>query len=72
MSSAFGPSSAGLKFRRIFDRRRPDRLALPACEHCGSADTAIATRTENVIYIRCVTCLQVWSVPKPGREPMGT
>ena len=33
--------------------------------------TAVVTRTDYVLYLRCPTCSQVWSVPKPGVTPLG-
>jgi hypothetical protein len=34
--------------------------------------TEVTTRTDYVLYIRCWACAYVWSVPKPGREPVGS
>ena len=56
--------------RRI--ERRMERLNLPLCTACNSSKTAVATRTPYVLYIRCKHCASVWSVPKPGQEPIGT
>ncbi len=33
------------------------------CQHCGSPNTKLATRTDYFDYVRCSTCCQVWSVP---------
>jgi len=44
----------------------------PPCQSCGSTKTEVIVRTDWVLYIRCESCAQVWSVPKPGREPVGT
>jgi predicted nucleic-acid-binding Zn-ribbon protein len=56
---------------RLFDRRL-QRLTVPPCKRCGSASTGVATRTDYVLYVRCQTCGYVWSLPKPGREPVGS
>jgi hypothetical protein len=47
------------------DRRR-DRLAVPPCDECGSTATAVVSRTDYVLYVRCPACGLVWSVPKPN------
>jgi len=52
--------------------QRHERVTIQPCKYCGSGDTAVASRTEYVVYIRCGACLQVWSVPKPGHEPLGS
>jgi translation initiation factor 2 beta subunit (eIF-2beta)/eIF-5 len=52
--------------------QRHEPVPMQPCKYCGSADTAAASRTEYVVYIRCGACLQVWSVPKPGHEPLGS
>ena len=49
--------------------RRKRRLAVPPCTSCGSANTAVATRTEYVVYIRCADCRFVWSLPKAVQGP---
>jgi hypothetical protein len=51
------------------DRRR-HRLDLPPCQSCSSTNIAVATRTPYVVYVRCKACGFVWSVPKPGAEPL--
>jgi hypothetical protein len=56
---------------RPFDRRK-HRLQLPPCSGCGSTKTAVATRTPYVLYVRCSSCACVWSIPKPGTEPVGS
>ena len=72
MPSESIPSSTGLRLARMVERRGSDRITIPTCQHCGGADTAVATRTDYVVYIRCAACLQVWSVPKPGNKALGT
>ena len=52
--------------------RRMDRLAVPPCESCGSTTTAVVTRRDYVVYVRCKACGYVWSIPKPGLEPVGS
>jgi predicted anti-sigma-YlaC factor YlaD len=52
--------------------RRKQRIHLPSCEACRSPKTAVATRTEYVVYVRCAACGFVWSMPKPGREAPGS
>jgi hypothetical protein len=52
--------------------RRTDRRILPPCPDCDSRDTHVATRTEYVLYVRCPNCATVWSVPRPGVEPLGS
>jgi len=41
--------------RRPIERRQ-DRLALPACKSCGSANTVVASRMEFFVYLRCPDC----------------
>src|SRR4051794_26916378 len=53
------------------DRRHANRLTIPDCGQCASSETAVATRTTFVLYIRCAACCHVWSVPKPTFEPVG-
>ena len=65
------PQPTGAKFAQRQFERRQQRLTIPHCESCGSTRTEVATRTEYVVYVRCAACWYVWSVPKPGREPMG-
>ena len=36
--------------------RRKQRIHLPSCEACRSPKTAVATRTEYVVYVRCAAC----------------
>jgi hypothetical protein len=55
--------------RIITDRRLNEPAALPPCGCCGSPDTSVAMRTDYVLYLRCANCWQVWSVPKPERDP---
>jgi hypothetical protein len=39
---------------------------LPKCQRCKQGTTVtVASRTDYVLYLRCVSCLHVWSVPKP-------
>jgi hypothetical protein len=52
--------------------RRRRRLDVPRCQSCGSSKTAVATRTDYVIYVRCAECWFVWSLPKPGLERTGS
>ena len=52
--------------------RRLQAFSPPFCESCGSSKTEVITRTDYVLYIRCWACSNVWSVPKPGREPVGS
>jgi hypothetical protein len=49
--------------------RRSQRISVTACETCGATRVAIVSRTDYVLYLRCPDCCQVWSLPKPGREP---
>jgi hypothetical protein len=53
------------------DRRHRNRLVIPPCDQCASPETAVATRTTLVLYIRCGACSNVWSVPKPRYERVG-
>jgi hypothetical protein len=49
------------------DRRSPSRLVLPTCQLCKQAATVtVASRTDYVLYLRCASCLHVWSIPKPA------
>jgi hypothetical protein len=51
----------------VFHQRRAERVALAPCRCCGGPDTAVVSRTDYVLYIRCANCWEVWSVSKPGR-----
>ena len=58
------------------DQRRHPRI-LPACERCAHSSTAIALRTDYVVYIRCARCAWVWPIPIlssdspiPVRDPL--
>jgi len=55
----------------VFERRA-ERLALPACPTCSAHATHVATRTEWFLYLRCPPCGNVWSVPKPRVNPVGS
>ena len=57
---------------RTFRDRRLQRLAIRPCEDCGSTSAGVTLRTEYVVYVRCTTCWHVWSLQKPGREPVGS
>ena len=59
-------------YKAVLNERRKHAFAPPFCESCRSCKTEVTTRTDYVLYIRCWACGHVWSVPKPGREPMGT
>ena len=50
------------------DQRGHPRI-LPACQRCAHSDTAVALRTDYVLYIRCARCAWVWPIPKPGAKP---
>jgi hypothetical protein len=50
--------------------RRHARMTLPTCPTC-SGPSRVVSRTDYVLYVRCDPCLQVWSVPKAGREQLG-
>jgi hypothetical protein len=52
----------------LSDQRRAKRDALPPCRCCGGSNTAVASRTDYALYIRCANCCEVWSVALPGRE----
>ena len=58
--------------QRVANERRHHAFTPPFCESCGSCKTEVATRTDYVLYIRCWACGHVWSVPKPGRVPVGS
>ena len=45
--------------------RRQARFSPPPCPKCA-AKTAVVTRTDYVLYVRCTACAYVWSVPKPA------
>jgi hypothetical protein len=62
---------------RVRADRRYDRLQLSSCENCGTLEVRVATRTEYVVYVRCLECMHVWSVVKPDHrsaamEPSGS
>ncbi len=50
--------------------RREMRFDPPPCPKCALIHTHVATRTEYFLYVRCRECGHVWSVAKPGAEPM--
>ena len=57
--------------RRI--ERRMERLNLPLCTACTFVqDGGRDPHAVPFLYIRCKHCASVWSVPKPGQEPIGT
>ncbi len=35
-----------------------------ACAECGSPNTRLATDAVYVVYLRCDSCFNVWSMPK--------
>ena len=39
------------------------------CEHRGHEPTVV-TRPSSMLYVRCETCAETWSVPKPGVPPL--
>lgn len=49
----------------VVERRRPNRLVIPACPACLADAVTVVSRTEYVIYARCSTCGEVWSTDKP-------
>ncbi len=51
--------------------RRQNRLKLPRCPECQSANARVTLRTDYVLYLRCDPCGIVWSVPKPEVDPPG-
>ena len=52
----------------VSERRQPDRLRVPPCQHCGrEGHVTVATRTDYVVYGRCSRCARVWSVPIPHK-----
>jgi hypothetical protein len=59
------------QLRAIPDRRQ-NRLILPVCSVCKHDEPRVTVRTDYVLYLRCEHCAAVWSVPKPGRAPLGT
>ena len=54
-----------------YDRRK-HTFTPPPCASCTSTTTEVAARTDYVLYIRCAACGHVWSVPKPGYDPVGS
>jgi translation initiation factor 2 beta subunit (eIF-2beta)/eIF-5 len=58
--------------RPVPNERRRHAFTPSFCESCGSAKTEVTTRTDYVLYIRCWACGHVWSVTKPGCEPIGS
>ena len=49
--------------------RRRDRFLVPPCSECGSTATAVVSRTDYVLYLRCAACGLVWAVPKGNAQP---
>jgi len=70
VSSESVPASLAHGVLRFGERRHRNRLTIPSCRECGSPQTAVATRTAFVLYIRCQVCSGVWSVRKPVYEPV--
>lgn len=35
-----------------------------ACGHCAAQNVAAVTITSEVVYLRCVDCGEVWSIPQ--------
>ena len=67
------PLTTELRYHlRAIPDRRQNRLILPACSVCRHDDPRVTVRTDYVLYLRCMHCGGVWSVPKPGRAPFGT
>ena len=64
------PSLPDKPGRPLKVERRHERLDLPVCPKCRSAGTAVATRTDYVVYFRCTSCFEVWSVPIPGKTQL--
>jgi hypothetical protein len=56
----------------VLVERRAVAFKPPPCERCASPQTEVATRTDYYLYIRCGACMHVWSVPRPGVEPIGS
>ena len=52
--------------------RRSNRLAVPPCSICGSVQTSVVIRTDNVLYVRCAGCHGLWSLRKVGLEAART
>ena len=36
-----------------------------SCLHCAKSRVSTVMFTQHVVYMRCGSCGQVWSVPKP-------
>jgi hypothetical protein len=53
----------------IPDRRSPNRLAVTACPRCHDALTSVTLRTPYVLYCRCQSCGEIWSMPRTTDEP---
>ncbi len=41
------------------------RVPNQACPKCGSNRVVVATKVDRFIYLRCESCLEVWSEPRP-------
>jgi hypothetical protein len=46
-----------------------DQSEINPCTHCGHEPTVVMC-TPYVLYVRCATCWETWSVPKPGVPPL--
>ena len=62
------PSDHREPFRPIEFRLR--RLEIPPCPECVPGKVTVAVRTDYVVYLRCTSCGQVWSVPRPDVAPL--
>ena len=53
--------------------RRRDRVHLAPCATCGhDTHLRVMLRTPYFLYVRCESCIVLWTVPKPGNELFGT
>ena len=66
------PIHATLSRTAVRVERRGNRLVPAPCAACGRDDLRVMLRTDYVVYFRCDSCAQVWSVAKPGCEQFGT
>jgi hypothetical protein len=55
----------------FLDRRQHSRET-PPCPQCSTPHVHVASRTDYVLYLRCPSCFQVWSIPKPGAQHFGS
>ena len=50
--------------RTPISERRLRRAVIHPCQHCGH-EPEVVTRTPQLLYVRCATCGETWSVAKP-------